>query len=575
MNATRPNRNGRRSLAGGLGLLFALSPPATGSEAGDRLNTRPAEKPPFLQPGPAEAFRLPAVPDEPPAPDAAGHAPVFVARIVLRGNRAIPDAELEALVAPYANRRLGEAAREELRQKLTRHYIERGYVNSGAVLADDALQGDTLTIDIVEGRLRTIRVGGLDGLDERYVSGRLHGDSAAPLNVDLLRERFALLVGDPLFKRLNARLRPSETLGEAILDIDVERERPYRLSVRANNHRPPSIGSGALGLDASLANLSGYGDLLEAGVEAPTQNTGGLRGSLAWRMPLNSRGTQLALRIERGRSSVVEAPMQTLDIESVLDSREVGLAQTLLETLRHRLALGVGRVQRENRSTLLGQPFSFVAGEPDGVTRIAAWRFWQEYSYRSETQVLALRSTFTSARNNLLPPDPLPDPLPAPVAQPEHRYALWLGQGQWAKQWPDSGAQLVLRGSLQQTTQRLLALDRMSIGGNATVRGYRENQLLRERGFVINVEFDTPLIRAADPALNLSLIPFYDHGRGRNRDEAADTLSSAGLAARLRWQGFSLELAVAKRLRHPASIAHAGGTLQDKGIHCQLSYRFY
>lgn len=564
------------------GVLFAtllvagLPLPAPGSEASDHLNTRQPARPPFLQHTPDEAFRLPDIPDEPPAAGSLEGATVYVKRIAFRGNRALTTAELDAIAAPYAGQHLGEAALEELRQKLTHRYIERGYINSGALFADGALAGETLTIDLIEGRLNAIRLHGMCRLDDSYLIDRLQPDAQAALNIDRLRERFAQLLGDPLFTRLNARLLPGENIGEATLDIDVERARPYRLELLANNHRPPSIGSYGMTLNGSLANLSGHGDLLEASLQTPTRQNGSqggnLRGSIDWRLPLNQRGTQLTLRYEHGQSSVVEEPMRTLAIKSVLTTQETGLSQTLLDTLQHRLALGLNRVHRENRSTLLGEPFSFVAGEADGVTRIAAWRFWQEYSFRSEKQVLALRSTFSSARNNLLPPD---SALPNPSAQPGHRYALWLGQGQWARQLMDNGAQVTLRASVQQSAQRLLALDRLSMGGNSTVRGYRENQLLRERGVIINAEFDYPLLKAADPGLNLSLVPFYDYGRGRNRDEAAETLSSIGLATRLRWQGFSLDLAIAKRLQHPESISRAGGTLQDKGVHVQLSYRFY
>lgn len=554
-------------------LAIALPMPAWSADASDHLNTRQPERPAFLAPSADPPFRLPEVPGTSLLPDKADDETVFVAHIVFRGNRAISTPELAALAAPYAGQRLGEAALEALRQELTHHYIAQGYINSGALLGENALSGDTLTIDIVEGRLLGIRLSGLDGLNERYVSGRLQGDPAAALNVDVLRERFALLVGDPLFKRLDARLIPGEQRGEALLDIAVERELPYRLTAYANNHRPPSIGSNLLGLSGSLANLSGHGDLLEASLQTPPQDSTSLRGSLAWRLPLNPRGSVLTLQYERSQSAVVEAPMEALNIRSVLDSREIGISQTVFESLQQRLTLGLGNVRRENRSSLLGQPFSFVAGEPDGVTRITAWRFWQDYSYRSQNQVLALRSTFSTARNNLLSPEQ--NAVPEPVAQPQGHYDLWLGQAQWARQVMDNGAQLVLRGSVQKTAQQLMALDRMSIGGNSTVRGYRENQLLRDRGVIFNVEFDYPLLKAADPGLNLSLIPFYDTARGRNLKEAADTLASAGIAARLRWQGFSLDLAVARRLQHPDAITRNGGTWQDRGVHCQLSYRFY
>ncbi len=186
--------------------------------------------------------------------------------------------------------------------------------------------------------------------------------------------------------------------------------------------------------------------------------------------------------------------------------------------------------------------------------------------------MLALRSTFTSARNNLQELSGLPGEA---AVQPANHYGLWLGQAQYARQMLDNGAQIILRGSMQRTQHLLLSLDRMSIGGVTTVRGYRENQMTRDSGSVVNVEFSYPIVRNSGAELNLDIIPFYDYGRGKNRNEAAETLSSAGLATRLRWQGVSLDLAIAKRLKHPDSVTTSGGTLQDKGVHLQVSYNFF
>jgi len=98
----------------------------------------------------------------------------------------------------------------------------------------------------------------------------------------------------------------------------------------------------------------------------------------------------------------------------------------------------------------------------------------------------------------------------------------------------------------------------------------------------VNVEFDYPLVRNPGKGFNLSLIPFYDYGRGKNhygrgknQSEPADTLSSMGLLTRVRWEGLSLDLSFAKRLDHPNFVHSNGGNLQDKGINFQLNYNFF
>jgi len=450
--------------------------------------------------------------------------------------------------------------------RISRH---RRYINSGAVLPQDAINDGVLTFDVIEGKLKQIRVHGLGRLNQAYVVDRLIADPEAPLNMDSLRERFQLLLVDPLFERLNARVMPDARAGEAILEIDAVRARPYQVTLLANNYRPPSIGANAIGLSAWVRNLTGYGDMLEASVQRASQDKDGNRGNLAWSMPLNQRGAQLSIQLEHGRSAVIEEPVNALSVKSTLDSKDVGLSQSFIESLTSKLTMGINRVERVNRTFLLDQPYSFVSREPDGVTRISAWRFWQEYTDRSQSQVMALRSTFTRVNNNLqeiagLPPS---------NTQAARRYVLWVGQAQYARQVLDNGAQIVLRSNLQYSPHHLLAHDQMSIGGVASVRGYRENQLNRDRGALLNAEFEYPLANSA--GLHLMLIPFFDYARAKNLDESADTLSSIGIASRFQWRGLSLDVAVAKRLSYPNSINKNGGSLQDKGVHFQLAYKFF
>ncbi len=539
-------------------------PPAPGNQPG-----APPEiaRPGFVPPSPPGLFQLPVVPPAATPADDAAAATLQLQRVQFSGNTVVPTADLQAAAGPYLGRAVSLAELETLRLQLTRVYVDRGYVNSGLLLRR---VGDGVAeFDVVEGRLSGIQLHGMERLQDAYVAEQLQRSGDGPLNLDVLRERFQLLLGDPLFDRLNARLLPGVLPGEAVLDIDVARASPYQINLFANNYRPVSIGSGAYGVSGWVRNLTGRGDVLDASLQAPTEGGGDLRTTLGWRLPLNHRGTQLTLAYDHGSSSVVEESVRALDIKSRLTSREIGLSQTLHETLERKLSVGVGRGWRENRTSLLGEPFSFVQGEATGETRERLWRFWQEFAQRSEVQVLALRSTFSWGRNNLQDTTGLPASNPYP-----HRYRAWLGQAQFARQLNTDGAQFVARGSVQRSPDRLLALDGMAIGGINTVRGYRENQLVRDQGYVVNLELEWPLLRDGERNLRLTGVPFYDQGRGANHGEPGTTLRSAGVALRLAWYGLSVDLTLAKRLREPQETKDQGSSLQDKGVHLQVGYRF-
>ena len=107
------------------------------------------------------------------------------------------------------------------------------------------------------------------------------------------------------------------------------------------------------------------------------------------------------------------------------------------------------------------------------------------------------------------------------------------------------------------------------------MRGYRENQLIRDNALTGSVEMDYPLALDALETVKVSLVPFYDFGQGKNKNMDSAFLSSCGLAVRARWQGITAYLALAKRLAHSDSVTIGHGTLQDKGAHFSLTYDFF
>lgn len=495
-----------------------------------------------------------------------------IERLALEGNRALPTALLEAVAAPWLGRALDEAQIELLRQALTRAYVDRGYVNSGVLLAASQPTPGTLHLRVVEGRLIGVEWRGLDGLSERYLLARLHPEPEAALNLDALRERFQLVLADPLIRRANARLLPAEQLGEAVLAVEVERQRPWQASAYVNNHRPVSVGEWQAGVRASVANLSGEGDTLELNLSQALQKGDQRQASVNGRLPLTRLGlpfTQLQAGAEHSSAAVVEEPVAQLDIESRVRGGDLGLAHTLFETPAHRLAFGLQHQWRQGRSTLLGEPFAFAPNLPDDARlKTRLWRFWQEASWRSELQVVALRSSFASGRSNVREEVTAPGVEPAPAP----RYQYWTGQAQWVRKLGEA-LQGTARYTVQLARDRLLAQDGVSAGGVRSVRGYRENALVRDEGQLLTLELEWTWRPEDWDGARFTLTPFHDRARVRNRGAAWVELSSLGLALTAHWQGWSLELAAAHRLQDGPPVARRDA-LQDDGVHLQLGYRW-
>ena len=523
-----------------------------------RPSDRPIDSPGFLRERPAGSVEVPLVPERQNAIPEGGPT-LQVDKIAFEGNRVIASDDLLALARPFAGRRLSASDIEDLRNRVTRLYIDRGYINSGALIEEGAYRDGKLTFTIIEGRVEQFRVSGLERLHESYVRDRL-SPRGEVFNVNHLQERFQLLLGDPLFANVRAQVLPGSTPGQAIVDVALTRAQPYQFSVFANNHRSPSVGSEAGGASGWVRNLTGFGDVFDALYQV---GRGGPAYGVGWSVPVSGHGTSIEARFDQGRSSLIEEPVRAIGIESEFKSLAVGISQPVVVGLQRRLVLGLSWAHRESTSTIGGVPFSFVPGEVDGKTKLQVWRFFQDFQQRGERSALSARSTFSFGRNNIGQDQ-------VPATTPQREFRVWLGQFQYAHEVANNGARALLRGFVQATSDRLVPLERTAVGGAGTVRGYRENQLVRDKGYAMSAEFHYPALGPASAKRALDLIAFADHGAARNQDEATERLASVGVGIQGHYRGFGAELYIARRLRDRA--VNSGSNLQDKGIHVAIRY---
>jgi hemolysin activation/secretion protein len=519
-------------------------------------------------PAGAGSFQLPDVSLPGAAAGAMSAGPVHVDRIVFKGNKALASKTLLATAAPYVGRDLSAAQIEELRELLTRQYTDRGYVNSGVMLDPAAPMHDgALHFLAVEGRIKDVRVRGLKRLRPAYVIDRLRGADDEILNVNLLRERFQRLLDDPLFTRLNSRILPGAELGEATLDLDVDRARPYALSVALNNYRPPSIGEKAYDVAGLVRDLSGWGDVLDADINGPIDGSGGLNYSAGWAVPLNRYYTQVSFRSSYSDTVVTEEPLEALDIKSRIERQELKLTQPLWISLVHQFNVGASVAYEKNSTSVAGLPFSFLPGAVQGVTRAVTARVAPDYSFRTEHQYLGVRLTFLHA--TLLDQSSTP----ATFAQPDHEYEVWTGQVHYLWDLPHTPLEFETRGTAQWTGARISDLHAIEVGGVDSVRGFREDELLLANVRNLNVDLRwlvMPNSGGLRPGLTLGT--FFDWASGYDVGEPTTTFSSTGGTLRLKWTHLQADLAVGARLIHPSFVDQQHGSWQDHGIHAQVAW---
>ena len=531
---------------------------------------------------------------------------VTVKRFEFEGNDVFSKRQLAKVVASYAGREITSEELEEARMALTRHYVEAGYITSGALLPDQDPTDGTIKFQIVEGRLTEIELRGNFWYRGWWLRNQMRRAAGQPVNFNDLKVGLQLLRQNPTISRINAELKPGVKPGENILEVAVKDEQPFRFGFELSNRRPPSVSEGLGELYLTDLNLSGHNDPLdlrwgllrwtkEGAVDyAEFDNVSG-----SYELPITPWDTTLRVQASKSDSSIIDETFAALGITSRSEEFGLTLRQPLYKTLNNTVTASLGVDRKHSETFLLGRPFTFSLGALDGESDTFATRFAFEWVNRSQVHVLALRSQFslglyefgatradprtvggtTSGTGSGMGFDP---------EIPDGKFFAWLGQAQYVRRPFDTEALrkkpesfgwnllresvLVLRVNAQLSDEPLLSLEQFSIGGMQSVRGYRENQLLRDNGVFASAELRIPIWLAKDKTPLVSLAPFFDFGSGWNVNKVEDnneTIASVGLGVLV---NATRHAQLTLYWGHPLiDLAEKKVSLQDYGLHFTLS----
>jgi hemolysin activation/secretion protein len=504
---------------------------------------------------------------------------VFVREFRFEGHTVFTAQELQAVAAPYVNREVTTEDLESLRTAVTLLYVQRGYVTSGAVIPDQAVAEGIVRFQIIEGTLAEINVEGARWLWPSYYRRRIALGAGPPVNIYALQERLQLLQQDSLVQRINAELRRGVAPGESELNVRVSEYRPFKAWLTFDNYQPPAVRA-ERGL-ATIAHdsLTGNGDRFQFtyGQSLPINDTTGVLPLIhtSYILPFTPYDTRLVVAYRRSDFEVVTNPFKALGIEGHTEIFSVMLQQPVYRTLNHQVTLGVQGEYLYNKNLLLGQPFDFFAGYQNGVANVAALRFLQDWTYRTQDSVIGVRSRFSVGVDVL---DATINS--GPVA--DGRYFSWIGQFQGLHRFEQyAGAQLLGRIDLQVANDRLFPLEQIPVGGRYSVRGYREISLLRDNAFLFSIEPRLPLSRWVFGAREdlIQVAPFFDYARAwaaKGSTNEPMQLMSIGAGLRTNFlpnnQGY-FEIYWGYRLRGGSNNDPpytTSGNLQDHGLHMQM-----
>ncbi len=543
------------------------------------LEPLPEQQPLPTQP-PPDQLLSPPTQELPPSESPPEEAPatLIVDQFKFEGNTVFSDVELAEILKDYIGRRVSFAELLQARTAITQLYTQNGYTTSGAIIPQQKISNPdsaVVTIKVVEGSLERINVTGTRRLRPSYISSRLALAQTKPLNVRSLLEKLQLLQLDPVIENLSADLQAGTRPGTNILQVQVTEADTFHTDLILDNLRSPIVGSFRRRIVLNEANLLGFGDALSLGY---TNTDGSNGGDLNYTFPVSPNDSKLSFAFGITDSKVIERPFDALGISSKYRYYELTYSHPVIRTPTEELALGLTFSHQRSQTFLsldnigpfpLTGPYPLAPGaDEQGRTRVSALRFIQEWTKRSNQEVLALRSQFSLGLNVLgatINED----------GEPDSRFLAWRGQGQWARLLARDTL-LLVKTDVQLSNSRLLGFEQFGLGGQESVRGYRQDYLLQDNGFLASAEVRLPILRVPEVRGLLQVAPFIDVGTAWNNAGSPEvpgipnTLVGTGLG--LLWrQGDNLTIRLDFGIPL-VSIALRGDTWQENGIYFSINY---
>ncbi len=379
------------------------------------------------------------------------------------------------------------------------------------------------------------------------------------------------MLDDPLIRRIDAELQPGLRPGQSRLVVRIEEEPIANAVFFVDNSRVQSIGGEQVGTVLALKNPIGLGEILTV---SPSVAEGLFEIEGRLEVPVSDHDTRLLIRGQYTDSEVVEDPFDALDIESKANEVGVAVAQPIYRAPGQDLTFTLGFDRRETKTYLLGSRFSFSEGVQNGKSVVSVFRGILEWVDRSQNQVVAVRSTTSLGVDILGATD-------NSGSTPDGEFFAWLGQAQVVRRLEPTDIQIIARGEMQWTDDRLLPLEQYAVGGINTVRGYREDFNIGDKGWNLSVEgrlpildLDLPFVPPETADGRFDLRPFVDVGRAwNNKGPKNDTLASIGLG--FGWaitQKTDMEFYYGYQVEDVPDPEDEG--LQDHGIHFSVRTRF-
>lgn len=452
-----------------------------------------------------------------PPPAQAQAARVQVKAFRVNGNTLLPQATLDAALAPYK----GERTLDELKkaaQAVQEAYRDAGYAAVLAYLPAQSSADGVATITVVEGKLGRMIVNGNKRISEDNIRRALpHMQLGMTPRVRELDAQIALANENPS-RQLAVTLEAGAKAGEVDARVQVAEENPVRWSVGIDNTGNASTGRMRANIGFQHSSLWDLDHQLSAQFQtAPEHIDRVLVLSANYRMPFYAQGLTLDIfgaysDVDGGTTSIVAGDLKFAGSGRVLGAR-VGKPLLRWGEVDHRVSLGLESRDYINDCTIVGLPPGAcgAAGASVSVQPLTL-----DYSLQSGGEMPIGASASLSHNLGFGGSHGDAADFAAVRADARKRYTVLRFNAQTAMRLPRDW-QVQLRAAAQLTDDLLVPGEQFGIAGAQTLRGYEEREITGDRGFAGTLEVLTPELWSDDSLGVLRLLGFVDGGKVWNK----------------------------------------------------------
>ena len=487
--------------------------------------------------------------DIPDAPDG------FVMQdITLRGATIFSRDDLDFIIKDYIGRRVDLTVLNHLAARITAYYREKGYFLSRALIPQQEVNDNTVTVQIIEGYISQVIIDDPEDLLADNVLGTVRG------TIDLIRglqplhgptlERYMLILNEGTGVHTQSLMQADPNAarvgGVQLVLRPQAKDDAYRLS--ANNHGSRYIGPWQFQAAYQTGNvLSPTDNLSVQGVIArPLKEI--QYGTVAYSAPIHANGLRTETSVSYSNSNP-GSTLRALEVESDTFVFEGGVSYPYIRSRKSTLDLGAKFVLRNTATETLD---SELIDDKTRAFVLSADYTAQDFYKGMNALGLSLHkgADFLGARKTGA----------SDLSRAQGRSDFFKAMADVQRvQYLPQDFRLTAKANGQYAPHPLLSSEEFGYGGSDVGRAYDPSEITGDLGVSAATELTYAGLPAIADEMTLAPFIFYDIGKVWNHDRATKPVSgaSAGFGTYYQFQTFpssgSLSIAypLTKDIDHP------------------------